>query len=188
MPVPGPGTLVFMTVDHVEVAALTFSKPAFGPAVDGQAVARACTHKCVGDVRFRGKSGHHGLSGSCPLLTLIGSRAVQFVVMHNAAPTHRAWYSVMVLGQGNKSHEAAGIHLASRRRSSSLAAGRTSANGHQPTIGLLGTDQLAWSPWTAAFVERLRELGWIEGHTDSIKYRWTEGRAERVGQIAAWTH
>jgi putative tryptophan/tyrosine transport system substrate-binding protein len=43
--------------------------------------------------------------------------------------------------------------------------------GHQPTIGILGTDQLAWSPWTAAFVERLRELGWIEGHTVSIKYR-----------------
>jgi hypothetical protein len=41
MPVPGPGTLVFMTVDDVEVATLTFSKPAFGAAVDGQAVARA---------------------------------------------------------------------------------------------------------------------------------------------------
>jgi hypothetical protein len=40
MPVPGPGTLVFMTVDDVEVATLTFSKPAFGPAVDGQAVGR----------------------------------------------------------------------------------------------------------------------------------------------------
>jgi hypothetical protein len=32
MPVPGPGTLVFMTVDDVEVATLTFSKPAFGAA------------------------------------------------------------------------------------------------------------------------------------------------------------
>jgi putative ABC transport system substrate-binding protein len=55
----------------------------------------------------------------------------------------------------------------------------------QPTIGFLGTDQSIWSPWTAAFVERLRELGWIEGHTVSIKYRWTEGRPERVADIAA---
>jgi putative ABC transport system substrate-binding protein len=54
----------------------------------------------------------------------------------------------------------------------------------QPTIGFLGTDQSNWSPWTAAFVERLRKLGWIEGHTVSIKYRWTEGRAERVADIA----
>jgi putative ABC transport system substrate-binding protein len=54
----------------------------------------------------------------------------------------------------------------------------------QPTIGFLGTDQSIWSPWTAAFVERLRELGWIEGHTVSIKYRWTEGRLEHVADIA----
>ena len=30
-----------------------------------------------------------------------------------------------------------------------------------PIIGFLGNDPTAWSPWTAAFVERLRELGWI---------------------------
>jgi putative ABC transport system substrate-binding protein len=54
-----------------------------------------------------------------------------------------------------------------------------------PTIGFLGTDQLNWSPWTAAFVERLRELGWIEDHTVSIKYRWAEGRPERYAEIAA---
>ena len=55
----------------------------------------------------------------------------------------------------------------------------------QPTIGFLGTDQSNWSPWTAAFVERLGELGWIEGHTVSIKYRWAEGRPERVADVAA---
>jgi len=57
--------------------------------------------------------------------------------------------------------------------------------GRQPIIGLLGTDQSIWSPWTAAFVERLRELRWIEGHTVSIEYRWTAGRPERVREIAA---
>ena len=39
--------------------------------------------------------------------------------------------------------------------------------------------------WTAAFVQRLRELGWIEGRTVAIEYRWAEGRSERFAEIAA---
>src|SRR5262245_65894414 len=39
------------------------------------------------------------------------------------------------------------------------------------------------SPWTAAFVERLRELGWIEGRTIAIEYRWGEGRGDGIGEI-----
>ena len=42
-----------------------------------------------------------------------------------------------------------------------------------------------WSQWTAAFVQRLRELGWIEGRTIAIEYRWAEGRSERYAEIAA---
>jgi putative tryptophan/tyrosine transport system substrate-binding protein len=37
----------------------------------------------------------------------------------------------------------------------------------------------------AAFSQRLRELGWIEGRTITIEYRWAEGRADRFVQIAA---
>jgi putative tryptophan/tyrosine transport system substrate-binding protein len=40
-------------------------------------------------------------------------------------------------------------------------------------------------PRTDAFVARLRELGWIEGRTIAIEYRWTVGRPERVAEIAA---
>jgi len=44
-----------------------------------------------------------------------------------------------------------------------------------PTIGYLGTAaSSAWGPWTAAFVQRLHELGWIEGRTVAIEYRWAE--------------
>ena len=39
--------------------------------------------------------------------------------------------------------------------------------------------------WTAAFVQRLRELGWIDGRNVAIEYRWGEGRDERFGEIAA---
>ena len=42
-----------------------------------------------------------------------------------------------------------------------------------------------WSHWAAAFVQRLRELGWIEGRTVAIEYRWAEGRSERFAEIAA---
>jgi putative tryptophan/tyrosine transport system substrate-binding protein len=57
--------------------------------------------------------------------------------------------------------------------------------GKLPTIGFLGADALAFSPWTAAFVARLRELGWIEGSTIAIEYRWSQGRTERYAEIAA---
>ena len=54
-----------------------------------------------------------------------------------------------------------------------------------PTIGFLGgATASAWSPWVAAFVQRLRELGWIEGRTVAIEYRWAEGRPERYTEIA----
>ena len=55
----------------------------------------------------------------------------------------------------------------------------------RPTIGFLGADAAGWRPWTDAFVARLGELGWIEGRTVAIEYRWTEGRSERVAEAAA---
>ena len=64
-------------------------------------------------------------------------------------------------------------------------AARAQQAGKLPTIGFLGTDASAWTTWTAAFVARLRELGWIEGRTVAIEYRWSEGRTERVADAAA---
>ena len=55
-----------------------------------------------------------------------------------------------------------------------------------PTIGLLGgATPSAQAQWTAAFVQRLRELGWVEGQTVLIEYRWVEGRSERSPEIIA---
>jgi putative ABC transport system substrate-binding protein len=54
-----------------------------------------------------------------------------------------------------------------------------------PTIGVLGVSTPSnWSEWTAAFVQRLRELGWTEGRTIAIEYRWAEGRGEQFTEIA----
>jgi len=55
-----------------------------------------------------------------------------------------------------------------------------------PSIGLLdSTDPSTRSERLTPFTERLRELGWIEGTTVSIEYRWAEGRNERSAEIAA---
>ena len=57
-----------------------------------------------------------------------------------------------------------------------------------PTIGFLGAgsgSDLVWKDWIAAFVQRLRELGWVEGRTIVIEYRWADGRAERYADFAA---
>src|SRR5262249_27024025 len=58
--------------------------------------------------------------------------------------------------------------------------------GKLPTIGFLGTTTPSgWSQWVAAFVQRLRDVGWIEGRTIALEYRWAEGRDERFVEIAA---
>jgi putative ABC transport system substrate-binding protein len=65
-------------------------------------------------------------------------------------------------------------------------AARAQQPGKLPTIGFLGAStSVAWSHWVTAFALRLRELGWIEGRTVSIEYRWAEGRNERYVEIAA---
>jgi putative ABC transport system substrate-binding protein len=65
-------------------------------------------------------------------------------------------------------------------------AARAQQPGKLPTIGFLGAGTAsAMSQWTAAFVQRLRELGWVEDRTIAIHYRWAEGRTERLAEIAA---
>ena len=62
---------------------------------------------------------------------------------------------------------------------------RAQQRGKLPAIGFLGAATAsAWEPWTAAFVQRLRELGWIEGRNLAIEYHWAEGRSERFEEIA----
>src|SRR6187399_679610 len=65
-------------------------------------------------------------------------------------------------------------------------AARAQQAGKLRTIGFLVTGTPSThGQWVAAFVQRLRELGWIEGRTVAIEYRWAEGRTERAAEIAA---
>ena len=55
-----------------------------------------------------------------------------------------------------------------------------------PTIGFLGAGTAsAGSQWAAAFVQRLRELNWIEDRTVAIEFRWADGHNERTTELAA---
>ena len=58
--------------------------------------------------------------------------------------------------------------------------------GKLPTIGVLvpGTPS-SHGQLFAIVVQRLRELGWIDGYTIAIQFRWAEGRTEQLAEIAA---
>ena len=65
-------------------------------------------------------------------------------------------------------------------------AARAQRSSRLPTIGFLGASTLSsWSLWVSAFVKRLGELGWIDGRSVAIEYRWAGGRSERFADIAA---
>lgn len=65
-------------------------------------------------------------------------------------------------------------------------AANAQAPGRKPVIGVLGVSTAAnWAQWTAAFLQRLTELGWVDGSTVAIEYRWADGRTERFAEIAA---
>src|SRR5262245_27362788 len=65
-------------------------------------------------------------------------------------------------------------------------AARAQQPARLPTVGFLGgTSPSVVSQSVAAFVQRLRELGWVEGRNVAIEYRWAEGRSERFAEIAA---
>src|SRR5215468_10298871 len=65
-------------------------------------------------------------------------------------------------------------------------AARAQQTAKLPTIGLMvPSTPLIESQRVAAFLQRLRQLGWIENRNVAIEYRWAEGRSERFAEIAA---
>jgi putative ABC transport system substrate-binding protein len=65
-------------------------------------------------------------------------------------------------------------------------AARAQQSTRTPTIGFLGANTpTTQSNFTAAFVQRLRQLGWTEGRNMVIEYRWAEGRVDRYADIAS---
>ena len=66
------------------------------------------------------------------------------------------------------------------------AGGAGAAERRVPTVGFFSPNtHSAAGAWTAAFVKRLREVGWIEGSTIAIEFRWGEGHGDRTDEIIA---
>src|SRR5262245_38535713 len=71
-----------------------------------------------------------------------------------------------------------------------LAAWPLGAQAQQPgklrPLGFLGSVSVpaAQGGWVTAFLQRLRELGWIEGRNFVIEYRWAEGSSDRAADFA----
>ena len=58
--------------------------------------------------------------------------------------------------------------------------------GKIPRIGFLATPSRAdRMPMSDPFVQGLRELGWVEGKDVAIEYRYADGRADRLSELAA---
>ena len=65
-------------------------------------------------------------------------------------------------------------------------AARAQQTGKLPTIGFLGGGApTSQRTWVEAFLRRLDELGWREGRTIAIQYRWANGRSDSLPEIAA---
>ena len=82
----------------------------------------------------------------------------------------------------------AAVHHSPRRRCRGglAAGGRGAADCESADHWVLGySTPSAWSQWTGAFVQRLRELGWTDGRNIAIEYRWAESRNERFTESAA---
>lgn len=65
-------------------------------------------------------------------------------------------------------------------------AARAQSTRKTPIVGFLGAaSATAWAPQVASFTQRLRELGWVDGESVSIAYRWAEGQIDRYAVLAA---
>jgi hypothetical protein len=63
---------------------------------------------------------------------------------------------------------------------SAICAPEARAQQQLRTIVIVGNTPAAYGRWAAALVDRLNQLGWIEGRTLQVEYRWSEGRRDRV--------
>ncbi len=130
---------------------------------------RAARLRCVRDARLYVRAAGNGRIGR-PSPNLLDTLSL--------CQQRRAWYRDFARVQGDKPLAGAAVVWP--------GAGSAQQTPKVPVIGLMGAGSAAsQSHLTAAFLQRLRELGWTEGRNLRIEYRWGEGRNERFAEIAA---
>src|SRR5262249_42738529 len=135
---------------------------------------RGARRHCLRMLRRRRAQRRQGICG--PATPTIGLSSTFAHPADGACPGRR----------GDRMRRRAFITLIAGAAAAWPLAARAQHSEKLPAIGFLGsTTPSAESQRTAAFVQRLRELGWIEGRTIAIEYRWGEGRPERFAEIAA---
>jgi putative ABC transport system substrate-binding protein len=88
----------------------------------------------------------------------------------------------VVLGRGDKSHEATGIHQAYQQHCGRVAAGRTRAAGGDahdrvpPEFDACRRDK----PHGRAFRQGLKETGYVEGQNVATEYRFAENDRDKL--------
>src|SRR5262249_10367363 len=102
------------------------------------------------------------------------------------ARPHRARHAARSRRRGDRMKRRAFLALLGGAAAAWPVATRAQQPPKLPTIGYLGVATPAVSAQGhAAFVQRLRELGWIDGRNIAIEYRWAEGSNERTAEFVA---
>ena len=123
------------------------------------------------------------LKGAKPAeLPVVRSNKIELIINHQ---TPRGLASPTTADEVIEMNRRGFISLLGSAAATWPLATRAQQAGKLPSIGILGSASAAWSKRVATLVQRLRELGHVENRTVTIEYRWTEGRNERYGEIAA---
>ena len=63
--------------------------------------------------------------------------------------------------------------------------GQEAGRVYRIAVLALRDSSMLTEPWFGAFVQALRDLGWMEGRNIAIEYQWGEGNADRLPALAA---
>jgi putative ABC transport system substrate-binding protein len=101
----------------------------------------------------------------------------------------RKWYCLnpdLVLGEGEAMRRREFIALVGGTAAAWPLAARAQKSSKVLVIGFLGaTTPSFWSPFVTALLQRLRDLGWIDGGNIEVEYRWAQGHSELYAEFAA---
>src|SRR5262245_53097290 len=118
-------------------------------------------------------------------LTRLGHCSAEIPQRSNLAPYRGVLSFRSEAGEPSGSETARGHQAAGQRGGVACGVAGGAGGSHSPRGLLMGFANDALGQARArAFQQQLERLGWIEGRTVAIEYRWAQGRLERFAEIA----